>query len=169
MTACTRARRPGLLVMAALVSQPSCRGRSLPASSAPYEELRPLLAPGPGEVVTFQHVAPILAARCAKCPTENGLMGPCSSGISADVISIRPGDSRPGTRVPGKVEASELVRRIRGQTRPRMALNGPPYLSNEEIRLIEDWLRQGTRNATQRRHNVTRNAITRPASPAQSW
>ena len=36
--------------------------------------------------------------------------------------------------VPGKPEASELVRRIRGQAHPRMPFDGPPYLSDDEIR-----------------------------------
>jgi len=103
--------------------------------------------PAPGEAVTFQHVAPILAARCAKCHTENGLMGPAPEGYR---LTSYPSVLAIADRVrvvPGRVEASELVRRIRGQARPRMPLDGPPYLSSEEIRLIEDWVRQGARNA----------------------
>jgi len=49
--------------------------------------------------------------------------------------------------VPGMPNASELVRRIRGQSRPPMPLDGPPYLSSDEIRLIEDWIMQGARDA----------------------
>ena len=45
--------------------------------------------------------------------------------------------------VPGVPGASELVRRITGQSRPRMPLDGPPYLSEEEIRLLRDWVAQG--------------------------
>jgi hypothetical protein len=48
--------------------------------------------------------------------------------------------------VPGMPNASELIRRIRGQARPRMPFDGPPYLTSEEIRLIEDWVAQGARN-----------------------
>ena len=45
--------------------------------------------------------------------------------------------------VPGNPAASELLRRIRGQSRERMPLDGPPYLDAGEIRLIEDWIAQG--------------------------
>ena len=44
LTAHTRARRSGLLVMAALCLAAALSIRSLPASSATYGELRPLLA-----------------------------------------------------------------------------------------------------------------------------
>jgi hypothetical protein len=49
--------------------------------------------------------------------------------------------------VPGDPEASELVRRIRGQALPRMPHDGPPYLADEDIALIETWIAQGARNA----------------------
>ncbi len=49
--------------------------------------------------------------------------------------------------VPGQSAASEPVRRIRGQARPRMPFDGPPCLSDEEVKLIEDWVAQGARDA----------------------
>jgi hypothetical protein len=49
--------------------------------------------------------------------------------------------------VPGNPAASELVRRIRGQALPRMPFDGPPYLTDEEIRLIEEWILQGAADA----------------------
>lgn len=120
------------------------RGGGTPAAPAS----RPTaLRPPPGEPVTYLHVAPIFATRCAKCHTDNGLMGAAPEGYrltsheatlsSADRLRV----------VPGKPEASELVRRIRGQALPRMPFDGPPYLSGEEIRLIEDWVAQGARRA----------------------
>jgi hypothetical protein len=39
------------------------------------------------------------------------------------------------------------MRRIRGQARPRMPLDGPPFLDKEELQLIEDWIAQGARDA----------------------
>lgn len=103
--------------------------------------------PGPGEQITYQHVAPIFAARCAKCHAEKGLMGPAPEGYlltshestlsTADRVRV----------VPGHPGASELVRRIRGQAHPRMPFDGPPYLAEEEIRLIEDWIAQGAKSA----------------------
>ena len=47
--------------------------------------------------------------------------------------------------VPGNPVASELVRRIRGQARPRMPYDGPPYLTDAEIDLIVAWIEQGAR------------------------
>lgn len=103
--------------------------------------------PAAGEPVTFAHVAPLFATRCAKCHTENGLMGPAPEGyrltsyeaVLATVDRVRV--------VPGVPGASELLRRVRGQARPRMPLDGPPYLSDEEAQLLEDWIAQGARNS----------------------
>lgn len=36
--------------------------------------------PAPGEAVTYAHVAPIFAARCAKCHADKGVMGPAPEG-----------------------------------------------------------------------------------------
>jgi hypothetical protein len=47
----------------------------------------------------------------------------------------------------GAPDASELVRRVRGQARPRMPFDGPPYRSPEDTQLIVDWIAQGARNA----------------------
>ena len=49
--------------------------------------------------------------------------------------------------VPGHAAASELLRRVRGHSRPRMPRDGPPWLDDEEIRLIETWIAQGAANA----------------------
>jgi hypothetical protein len=50
--------------------------------------------------------------------------------------------------VPGRPAASELLRRIKGQARPRMPLDGPPYLAAEDIALIEAWIVQGARDVS---------------------
>ena len=103
--------------------------------------------PQPGDNVTYLHVAPIFASRCAKCHTENGLMGPAPEGyrLTSHEATLSAADRV--RVVPGNPDASELVRRIRGQARPRMPFDGPPFLTADEIRLIEDWIAQGARNA----------------------
>ena len=103
--------------------------------------------PKAGEKVTYVHVAPIFATRCAKCHSENGLMGPAPEGyrLTSYQSTLAPADRV--RVVPGNPAASELLRRIRGQSRERMPLDGPPYLDAEEIRLIEDWIAQGAANA----------------------
>lgn len=48
--------------------------------------------------------------------------------------------------VPGNPGASELVRRIRGLAHPKMPFDGPPYLTNSEIHLIEEWIIHGAKD-----------------------
>lgn len=102
--------------------------------------------PAPGEAVTYQHVAPILTTRCAKCHTENGLMGPAPEGYRLTAYTATLSTTDRVRVVPGNPDASELIRRIRGQARPRMPLDGPP-LGDDDIRLLADWIKQGARNA----------------------
>lgn len=103
--------------------------------------------PGPGEPVTYQHIAPIFAKRCIKCHMDNGLMGSAPEGFRmVSYQSVLASNDRVRV-VPGNPEASELVRRIRGQARPRMPHDGPPYLDNDEIQLITDWVSQGARDS----------------------
>jgi len=115
-------------------------------SSAPTKP-QGVQRPAAGEVLTYTHVAPILARRCAKCHSDNSVMGRPPEGYRltshAETVSV-------GDRVrviPGNPAASELVRRIRGQSQPRMPFDGPPYLDPEEIGLIEDWIAEGARNS----------------------
>lgn len=99
------------------------------------------------EFVTFEKVAPIFATRCAKCHTNDGLMGVPPEGYrltsyesvmsAADRVRI----------VPGNPAASELIRRIRGQAQPQMPFDGPPFLDAEEVALIERWVAEGARNS----------------------
>jgi uncharacterized membrane protein len=105
------------------------------------------LRPRPGEKVRYPHVAPILATRCAKCHAADGLMGPAPEGFVLTSHRSTLAAIDRARVVPGHPEASELVRRIRGQARPRMPLDGPPFLSPEETRLIEDWIAQGAADA----------------------
>ncbi|MCB1887361.1 MAG: hypothetical protein KDH20_07130 [Rhodocyclaceae bacterium] len=103
--------------------------------------------PAPGETVTYAHVAPIFARRCAKCHTDNGLMGAPPEGyrLSAWASTVSAADRV--RVVPGQPLASELLRRIRGLSRPRMPFDGPPWLDDAEVDLIEAWIRDGARDA----------------------
>ena len=103
--------------------------------------------PGPGEAVTYLHVAPILATHCAKCHAERGIMGPAPEGyrLTSHEATLSAADR--ARVLPGHPDASELVRRIRGQALPRMPFDGPPYLNEADINLIVEWIRQGARDA----------------------
>lgn len=104
--------------------------------------------PAAGVPVTYAHVAPIFATRCAKCHTEQGLMGPAPEGyrLTSHAATVAVRDR--ARVVPGQPAASELLRRLRGQARPRMPLDGPPYLGDEDIALIERWIADGARDAS---------------------
>jgi mono/diheme cytochrome c family protein len=104
--------------------------------------------PAAGEPVTYAHVAPLFARHCARCHTENGLMGaaPEAYRLTSHADTLSPAER--ARVVPGRPEASELLRRIKGHARPRMPLDGPPYLSDADIQLVETWIVQGARDAS---------------------
>ncbi len=105
------------------------------------------LRPAPGQPVTWVHVAPLLATRCAQCHTDNGAMGPPPEGYRLTSYEATLSTADRVRVVPGQPGASELLRRVQGHSRPRMPYNGPPWLSAEDTQLIADWIAQGARNA----------------------
>jgi mono/diheme cytochrome c family protein len=119
------------------------------ASGAPAGESASIPAKkkrGPDEPVTYADVAPILVGRCAKCHGPNSIMGAAPEGYRLDSLAATLDASDRARVVPGNPGSSELVRRIRGVSRPRMPFDGPPYLGDEEMRLIEQWIAQGGRD-----------------------
>lgn len=103
--------------------------------------------PAPGQPVTWVHVAPLLATRCAQCHTDNGAMGPPPEGYRLTSYEATLSTADRVRVVPGQPAASELLRRVQGHSRPRMPYNGPPWLSADDTQLIADWIAQGARNA----------------------
>lgn len=97
--------------------------------------------------VNYAHVEKILVRRCVKCHSPSGLMGgpPERYLLTSYTATLSYGDR--ARVVPGSADSSELVRRIRGQARPRMPYDGPPFLDEAEIALIVDWVNQGARDA----------------------
>jgi mono/diheme cytochrome c family protein len=118
----------------------AAEGQPSAAAPTPAKEKRP------GDPVTYADVAPILVGRCAKCHTENGLKGPAPEGYLLNSYRATVSAADRVRVVPGRPGASELQRRIRGQARPRMPFDGPPYLSEREIALVEQWIAQGARD-----------------------
>jgi uncharacterized membrane protein len=104
--------------------------------------------------ITFDRIAPIIATRCARCHTDGGLMGDPPEGYrltSYESVMSRADRVRV---LPGNPAASELLRRIRGQSQPRMPFDGPPFLSDQEIGLIEKWIAAGAPDSTGRAATV---------------
>jgi mono/diheme cytochrome c family protein len=114
-----------------------------------------------GDPVTYEDIQPILGARCAKCHTDNGLRGAPPEGYRLNDYANTLASADRARVVPGQPAASELVRRISGQSLPRMPFDGPPYLSAEEIALVERWVAQGARNAAGRAAGVPAGAKVR--------
>jgi mono/diheme cytochrome c family protein len=140
------------------------------AAGLPRGETPPMTAvsaanPGPtrpaGGPLTYLDVAPIFATRCAKCHTDRGSMGPPPEGFRLNSYAATLAADERARVVPGSPGASELVRRIRGQSLPRMPFDGPPYLSETEIRLIEQWIADGARDAEGRPAPVPEGAAVR--------
>ncbi len=98
-------------------------------------------------LVTYSDIAPILLSRCAKCHADNGLMGPAPEGY---LLTTYEGTLSPRDRVrvvPGYPQVSELMRRLTGQSLPRMPFDGPPFLEVGDVDLIAKWIAQGALSA----------------------
>jgi mono/diheme cytochrome c family protein len=100
-----------------------------------------------GTRLNYSHVEAIFARRCAKCHSSHGLMGAAPEGYLLSSYATTLAYNDRARVVPGSADASELVRRIRGEARPRMPYDGPPFLDETEITLIADWIDQGARDA----------------------
>ena len=111
----------------------------------PLPAARPSL-PAPGAEVRFGHVAPILLQRCVKCHGPQSILGAAPEGLQLGALDavLRGGDRV--VVVPGHPGASELYRRIAGLSLPRMPFDGPPYLADEEIRVLGEWIAQGAKD-----------------------
>ncbi len=96
---------------------------------------------------TWRDVAPIFATRCTKCHSPQGQMGPAPEGVVLTSYEAVLASTDRVRVVPGRPEASELLRRIRGQSLPRMPFDGPPYLSDGEIDLVTAWIAAGARDS----------------------
>ncbi len=116
-----------------------------PGKTPPLADAVPM--PAPGEPVLFTHVEPIFLQRCMKCHSDANPKGPPEGLRLGTLAQILAGGDRVVV-VPGNPGASELVRRIRGRSLPRMPFDGPPFLDDEQIRLITDWIANGAPDGT---------------------
>ena len=97
--------------------------------------------------LTYTDIAPILLGRCAMCHMPNGMMGAPPENYRLDSYAETISTNDRARVVPGNALASELYRRVIGHAKPRMPLNGPPYLSTPEIDQIAQWINDGARDA----------------------
>lgn len=103
---------------------------SLPAFTSP------LVA---DEVVDWSDVSAIFFERCVMCHAEQG----AGLGLRLDSYDAAVAGSKRGpVLLPGDAEHSELVRRLRGQSQPRMPFLSYP-LPDDQIDLIVRWINAG--------------------------
>lgn len=82
----------------------------------------------------------IFQARCVKC--HSGPRPP--EGLHLDTYgNVMAGAKGGPVIVPGHPDKSQLLKSIKGISKPRMPKDGPPWLSEKEIALIENWIATG--------------------------
>lgn len=89
----------------------------------------------------FAGVRSILERHCTSC--HSGSDPPMGLRLDSHAALMAGGSEGPVV-VPGRPSESELVKRIRGTSEPRMPLGRPP-LPEADIGVITEWIREGTR------------------------
>ena len=115
------------------------------ASLAVVAILLPSAAPGEGaKAPDWADVSAIFDARCIMCHSK---VAGASKGLRLDDYDAAlAGGVRGVVMVPGDAAGSELVRRLRGESTPRMPFLSRP-LPEDEIALIEGWIGAGMPHA----------------------
>lgn len=98
----------------------------------------------PVKSVSFkEQVAPILVKKCAGCHNAKKTSG----GLDMTTFALlRKGGKAAGATIiePGDPDGSQLIELVRPDGEPRMPYKQPP-LSQEEIRALESWVKQGAK------------------------
>jgi mono/diheme cytochrome c family protein len=119
----------------------------LEGTAEPLPAVAERVRPGPGEPVLFSDIESVFLKACIKCHSDNSRLGGPPEGLRlVSYAAILAGGERLAV-VPGNPEASPLWRHVAGIASPRMPFDGPPWLPEEDIRLIRDWIAQGAPDA----------------------
>jgi mono/diheme cytochrome c family protein len=111
---------------------------SLALVGTPY-----FVSAGDAPAPNWNDASAIFKLRCTMCHSDLG----ASKGLRLDSYEAAiAGSERGAVLLPGDSENSELVRRLRGVSVPRMPFLGR-QLPDEEIELIVRWIDAGLRNA----------------------
>ena len=95
---------------------------------------------GEGVPPGWAEVAAIFTERCVMCHSE---VAGASKGLRLDEYSAALAGSETGAvLIPGDAAGSELIRRLRGESVPRMPFLSRP-LPDDQITLIERWIAAG--------------------------
>jgi uncharacterized membrane protein len=92
---------------------------------------------------SYAAVSEIVAKyHCAVC---HGGSEPRAGLSLDDHKSLMKGSKRGPVVVPGNPSNSEIILRLQGISEPRMPFTGPPWLSDEEVATIEQWITAGAK------------------------
>ena len=94
-------------------------------------------------IVTYAEVRRIFGQRCIECHSDNGKYDTPPEALRLDSLDaiLRGGDRI--VVIPGNPIASEVIRRVRGLADPKMPFDGPPWLDEADIALLEAWILGG--------------------------
>lgn len=96
--------------------------------------------------ITYDEVASVFGRHCVICHSDNGRYESPPEGLRLSSLDhILRGGERLAV-LPGNAQASEIIRRVEGYSDPRMPLDGPPWLSEEETQLLRDWIDGGAKS-----------------------
>lgn len=88
----------------------------------------------------FSAIDQILQTRCVIC--HAGTSAPLGLRLeSRDALLA--GSNRGVIVTSGDPAGSELIKRLKGNSLPRMPMTGPPWLPDDEVALFEQWIREG--------------------------
>ena len=108
--------------------------------------LIPGAASGGSRLPGWAEVSTIFIERCVMC---HSAVAGASKGLRLDdYAAALAGGERGVVLVPGDAASSELVRRLRGQSVPRMPFLSRP-LPEDQIALIERWIEAGLPEASE--------------------
>jgi mono/diheme cytochrome c family protein len=96
--------------------------------------------------VWFTDVEPIILQRCVKCHSEGSILGAPPEGLRLSDLSLVLAGGESVVVVPGNPALSLLWRHVAGLEDPRMPFDGPPWLGDDEIALIGEWIAQGAKD-----------------------
>ena len=92
------------------------------------------------EAPTWSEAQQLFTQKCTLC--HSGKNAPL--GLRLDTLKgALNGSERGPVLKAGHPDGSELIRRVRGESQPRMPLTGPPFLSVDEITMLERWVEAG--------------------------
>ncbi|MCE5245148.1 MAG: hypothetical protein LLF99_18310 [Desulfobacteraceae bacterium] len=144
----TRLRRSLLFMCALAVGMPAATGFGLKTTPLPFfagqlsavQSSPSQVAQSGKEMVSYADVASIFSRSCDKCHSGSKP----AQGLRTDSYpGIMAGGWNGPVVVPGNPAKSELVRRIRGTSTPRMPFKSPVWLSETEMARIEQWIQTG--------------------------